>query len=253
MQAYNNGEGGYDVYYNCPIANALPFDYTGASDFVVCKPCDSASDGLPGYTFHGMLAIEVFQNGLPVSITKKESYAIVNTDRRNGIQSSLIKSWNRVAPVDTMYISAGCADTYRNYGKAFEGKNVIVVIINPDLAIHERNYDNNASSLPISIGNGSAVVDLSALDENVPHAATNLTATISKGKVKILTLNWDCPYHEPTYVYHDFTLRQDGVVIATGFDTSSYQLTLTNGQKHLYEIIINIKGLGSSPPITIKI
>lgn len=241
------------VAYDCPIANNTPFDYTGIHDLLICRPCDGLVDEYyGGYNFPGMLAIEVFQNGLPVVSAGKQNFALFPGDNKVGFDWNSVKNYN-VINGDTSVLYPGTSDVYKNVVPANEGKYVIVAIVNPDKILDESNYDNNASHLPINVSGINVTVDESALGDNKPHPATNLTYSKPPGKVKTLTLDWDCPYHSPLYIYHNFTLKQDGIVIATGFDTSNYTITLQNGQKHTYEIIINVSGLGSSEPISKKI
>lgn len=253
------------LLYGCIIENAAPIDYSGQNDFVVCKPCDGIENTLTGnYEFPGIISIVTYQNGLPIAETIKQVFDIFPTYFTAGYDFNQQIRWdypNGIYNPDYMFIAAGTADKYNNRAFVKEGKNLIVVEVNPDLKITETNYNNNVSTLPVNVGPiafttssgimGKASLDLSAIEENKAHAVINLTAVISR-KYKTLTLDWDCPYHEPFYVKHYFTIKENGVVIADKVEHSEFVKTYKgNLRQATYEVTVTVVGLGTSPPTTI--
>ncbi len=241
MNVYNiNGIN--KLFYPCPIANALPFDYTGKHDFVSCVPCDGVYNGY-NWDFPGMLTIEVFKNGLPTYAVNKTEFYVLNTDEKNGFDYNLAPGYG----VDTMSISAGAADLYFNEVNIADGKQVIVALINPEKLIIESNYNNNASSLPVNIAGLTVSVDLSALVENKSLPAANFAAKFKSEKgIKSVKLSWNDVYDLPIWVYHNFTIRKNGKLLTDGITEHSYIDTVSNNQKNLYELTVNVRGLESS-------
>jgi hypothetical protein len=260
----NETTGMAELTYNCPIANKAPIDYSGQNDFVVCMPCDGITNETSAqYQFEGMLSIVTFQNGLPIGETIKQSFWVTPTDWMVGYNYNQQVRWDVTDGLYNnkyMMIPAGTADSYGNRAPVKEGKCLIVVEINPDLLITESNYNDNVSTLPVNISSltdsvGTAVLDLSAIDENKTHPPTNIIITKNfKGANKTITLDWDCPYHAPIYVKHWFTLKKNGVVIADKFDESIFVDTVPGSFKSAtYEIIIHVTGLGESQPTNITV
>lgn len=247
---FTDQEGDTVLRYSCWIANGAPVDYSGKNDFVVCRSCDGIKDttGYDSYNFPGVLSIVTFQDGLPIGETIKQRFFVANTDVKNGVVWSRLKQYGQ----DTMFISAGAADEYLNRAEVRAGKNVIVVTVNPDGAITETNTDNNVSTLPVVVnalsGTGGRF-DLSAIDENKTHPATEFTA-VYLGRIKgknTIKLDWECPYHEPIYVKHWFTVKRDGAIIADHVENSNYTDVFNgNFKSTTYEVAITVPGLGQS-------
>lgn len=238
--------------YPCWIANNTPFDYTGKNDFVVCRPCDGIPvDGQQGsYDFPGMLSITTFQNGLPVFEVIKQRFFLVRHEAKNGFNWIAAKTYG----ADTMFLNPGTADNYVNRAKTTQGKQLVVVEINPDLLITESNYQNNVSTLPININGTETVLDLSAIDENKTHAATDLTGYHLAKNIKKVFLQWHCPYHSPFYVKHWFTIYKNGVLLEDHVQASNYVDDVSGAFKQAtYEVFINVPGLGRSAGQTITI
>ncbi len=253
------------VTYTCPIANGASLDYSGQNDFVINKAEDGFVNGSGGYYYLGMISITTFKNGLPVGQVIKTSFDIEATDSKIGYNPDLQINYN--APffpnAPFMFIPAQTADVYTNRAIARSGKILVVVEVNPDLEVHESNYNNNVSSLPlnVTIGTsannllGSAVKDESARLENKTHPPTNVIVTKKfTGKDKFVKLDWECPYHEPIYVKHWFTVKKNGVVVADKIDNSDYtEIIRGNYTTSTYQIIINVVGLGASSPTSVQV
>lgn len=257
--ALENNE--HQLSYNCFIANGAPFDYSGKNDFVSDRSEDAIQEYVgSSYTFPGMLSITTFQNGLPVGEVVKQHFWVGASDSKIGYD------WRQhhYYDGDTMAIQAGTADLYMNRAKVKNGKNLIVVEINPDLVITESNYNNNVSVLPVNVDltpvastnwTGTAVLDKSAIEENKTHPASNIVITKNfKGANKTITLDWDCPYHAPIWVKHWFTIKKNGAIIADKLEHSEYTDYVSGSFKSAnYEIIIHVVGLGDSQPTIIKV
>lgn len=245
-----NSDGTKYLLYNCPVANIAPQQADHKTDLVIDMIADGIAIGTGGYAFKGFLGRALFQNGLPVFPVIKEVFRVENSDYRNGFNYALEKYYSG----DTMAIGAQAADNYSNRakvlqnedGSAKDGKYLLVVEINPDRLIYETNYDNNISTLPFKVQNGIATVDLSAIDENKTQPATELTGVRAKGKIY---LDWECPYHEPIYVRHWFTVYKNGALLADNLLSS--QFVDKGGKKATYTIFINVPGLGRSAGVSI--
>jgi hypothetical protein len=239
--------------YSCWIANQAQANPTGANDFV----SKMSEDGIPStiyygyYDFNGMLSITAFQFGFPISQVEKQSFAVYPTDYKNGVNPSELRTYG----VDTMYINGGSADLYLNRAPVNQGKNLIVVEINPDRQIFETNYDDNVSTLPVNVNGNQGVLDLSAIAENQTIPASELTAVRSRSKGKTyVDLDWHCVYHTPIYVSHYFTVKRNGVIVATNLEHSEFTDSFNgNPQSTTYTITITVKGLGESTPITVTV
>lgn len=241
--------------YNCPIANIA--QQGTQNDFVV----DMSNDGIPigsgGYNFPGLLAISIFQDGLPVFPVKKETFQNQTTAFKNNYNWNIHTTYQW----DTAFIHAQGADRYINTVQVKgsdtpeDSKYLVVVEVNPELFIRESRYDNNVSVLPARISDGIGYLDFSATDENKTRSATNLTGIYNgKGKSKHVALDWDCPYHEPIYVKHWFTVKRNGIIIAENLHDSQYSDPVTgNFRVAKYEVIVNVPGLGASLPSSINV
>jgi hypothetical protein len=263
------GETEPHMSYPCFIANGADYknNPNGKNDFV----SDRSEDGIQeevgsDYIFPGMLSIVTFQDGLPIGEVKKQSFWVEPSDAKVGYNWDYPEDGGdrRVYDNDTMSIPAGTADLYSNEAKVRHGKNLIVVEINPDLLITESNYNNNVSVLPVNVNLtpvagtgwiGIATLDTSAIEANKTHPAKDVVVTKNfKGASKYITIDWQCPYHEPIYVKHWFTLKKNGVVVKDKFDESIYTDYVSGSFKSAtYEITIHVTGLGSSPPTTITV
>lgn len=243
-------DGTKHLIYNCPIGNKAPQRADHKSDLVIDMIADGIVTGTGGYAFKGFLGRALFQNGLPVFPVVKEVFRVENSDYTNGFNYSLEGHYG----ADTMAIGARAADNYTNRarvvqnedGSAKDGKYLLVVEINPDRLVYETNYDNNISTLPFTVQSGAAALDLSATDENKTHPATGLTGVRAKGRI---LLDWECPYHEPIYVKHWFTIYKNGVLLKDNIEDSNYEDK--GGKKAEYTIFINVPGLGRSPGTSI--
>jgi hypothetical protein len=253
------------VNYSCWIANKLPDNpseyYTGQHDFVV----NMAEDGIynetsNSYNFPGMLSIITFQNGLPIGEVQKQRFYVIPTDFRQEINPYGIVLYGE----EFMAIQAGTSDNYVNKAKVKNGLNLVVVEVNPDLEIRERNYTNNVSTLPLNVTLGvvnsnnilgHAVVDLSAIDNNKTIPPNNVVVTKNfQGRNKFVTIDFSCPYHEPIYVKHWFTIKKNGVIVADHIDESVYTEQVSgNYRTATYTIITTVVGLGQSTPTTITV
>lgn len=241
------------IGYNCPIGNKAPIDTTGKNDFVVCRSCDGIYNTYYGsYDFPGMLAIELFKDGLPVSSGVKNNFFVSNTDMTEEFYNSLRQGYKfRNYGADTMWIGAGRGDIYTNWIPVEgNGKFVLVAIINPDGVIHERDNENNAGSLPLNIVDYNGSYDITALETNKTKPATNFNAKFS-GKDKTITLTWSCPY-DAKPVYHYAVIKKDDIIIADDFYGHTFTEKVSNNQKHTYSITIDVLGLGESIPVTTK-
>jgi len=266
LVTYSTIPGGADVVVNYPcwIANGGTIDYeNGKDDFVSCRSCDGiVLEQYGDYKFPGMLSVTTFQNGLPVGNVQKQSFFLEASDYKLEYDISRTPYYG----YDYMSIPAGTADIYANRAKVVSGKNLVVVEINPDLLITESNYNNNVSVLPLNtvitststnIGSivGKSFLDLSAIEENKTHPPTNLTAVKNlKTSNKTVSLNWDCPYHDPFYVKHYFTIKKNGIVIADKVADSAYIDNILGGFKTTtYEITTTVIGLGQSSTTSIVV
>ncbi len=248
-----NQSGELMLRYNCWIANQAEADYTGANDFV----SKMSEDGIPStiyygyYDFQGMLSITTFQNGLPIAQIEKQSFAVYPTDYKIGVNPNELRTYG----ADTMYINSQSADLYLNRARVNQGKNVIVVEVNPDKQIYETNYNDNVSTLPVNVVGSQGFLDLSAINENltIPPSELTATRTRSKGKTYVF-LDFNCPYHEPIYVKHYFTIKRNGVVIATNLEHSEFT-DVINGNPQIinYQITTTVTGLGESASTTITV
>lgn len=246
-------QGNQMLRYSCWIANKASVDYLGANDFV----SKMSEDGIPSsvyygyYDFQGILSITTFQNGLPIAQIEKQSFAVYPTDYKNGVNPQQLRTYG----ADTMYINAGSADLYLNRARVNQGKNLIVVEINPDLQIFETDYTDNVSTLPVNVQGAQGVLDLSVIDENktIPPSNIYFERTRVKGKTKVF-LNWDCPYHEPFYVKHWFTVKRNGQIVYDGEDVSEFtDLFNGNPQITIYTITTTVKAIGESIPVTLTV
>jgi len=252
------------VDYYCWIANKLstnPTDYyTGVYDFV----CNPEEDGIynesnNSYNFPGMLSIVTFQNGLPIGEVIKQRFRLIPTDFRVEMDPYSII----IYPEPLMALQSGTADNYDNKAKVRSGLNLVVVEINPDLEITERDYTNNVSTLPLNVtfspiqGNviGSAVVDTEAILDNRTRTPNNIVVTKKfTGRDKFIKLDWDCPYHSPIYVKHYFTVKKNGVVVAEKLPDSEYIETVSGNYRNAnYEITTTVVGLRESFPLTVVV
>ncbi len=260
------------VDYFCYIANKLPANpaeyYTGQHDFV----SNMAEDGIynptnNSYNFPGMLSIVTFcpdENGyyLPIGEVIKQRFHVIPTDFRQEIDPYSIVLYDSDI---FMAIQAGTADNYDNKAKAQEGKNLVVIEVNPDLEIEETDYTNNVSTLPLNItfqpiaGNvvGHGTVDLSILNELkvVPPSNTIVTKTKVRGE-RFVKLDWGCPYHghgeHPFYAKHWFTVKRNGVIIYDKEDLSEFTDKIQgNPASVTYTITTTVTGLGTSAPTTV--
>ena len=249
--------------YSCYIANGAQIDYSGANDFIV----DRVADGIPqetngDYLFPGMLSITTFQNGLPIGEVIKQSFWVAPTNQKIGFDDTLARD-HRLDNPNNMFIWAGTADLYFNKARVNQGKNLIVVEINPQLEINESNYTNNVSTLPVnvdltqSIYNwvGIGILDLSAISENQTIPPSNPIVTKNfQGANKFINIDFDCPYHEPIYVKHYFTIRKNGVIVADKIDHSEYRETFKgNYRTATYTITTTVIGLGESTPLIVTV
>lgn len=256
------------VDYSCWIANKLPINptdyYTGQYDFV----CNPEEDGIynessNSYNFPGMLSITTFcpdESGyyLPIGEVIKQRFRLIPTDFRQELDPYSIIIYNE----PLMALQTGTADNYDNKAKVKAGKNLVVVEINPDLEITERDYTNNVSTLPLNVtfqpiqGNvvGSAVIDLSIITENKTAPPSNIIITKKfTGKEKYIKIDFHCPYHD-NYVKHYFTVKKNGVVVEPKLLESEYKETITgNYRTATYEITTTVIGLGTSLPTTVTI
>jgi len=250
--------------YSCWIANQAPRPTEGdlsRNDFV----SKMSEDGIPStiyygyYDFEGMLSITTFQNGLPIAQIEKQSFAVYPTDYKVGVNPNELRMYG----ADTMYINSGSADLYVNRGRVNQGKNVIVVEVNPDRQINETNYDDNVSTLPVNVVGSQGFLDLSALAENQTIPPSDIRAPRSRNKGKTyVALDWNCPYHahkptpdsEPIYVKHYFTVKRNGVAIATNLEHSEFT-DVINGNPQIinYTITTTVTGLGESVPASITV
>jgi hypothetical protein len=262
------------LHYSCFIANGAPIDYTGQNDFVVCMPCDGITNEQSAqYQFPGMISIVTFQDGLPIGEVIKQSFWVLPTDWMTGYDYNQQIRWDVTDGLYNqryMFIAAGTADNYGNHALIKEGKNLIVVEINPDLLITESNYNNNVSTLPVNVGpltnnQGKALLDLTAIEANKTRPAFNVVVTKNfKGADKYVNLNWDCAYHDGVllpngeitkyYVKHHFTVKRNGVVIAENLEPSELKIKEDGRFKSAeYSITIHVTGLGFSPPTTVTV
>jgi hypothetical protein len=246
------------ITYNCPIANKAPQTANGQNDFVVNKVEDGIVDGYGDYNFQGLLSITSFQNGLPIGQVIKQTFDVDPTD----LKSDYNFQYEILYGDPFMSIPARTADLYINRAIVKSGKVVVVVEVNPDGLINEPNQSNNVSTLPINVtingtSNeflGSAVLDLSALDENktIPPSEITYTRTRSKGKTYVF-LDWHCAYHEPIYAKHHFTVKRNGIIVYDNQDISQFT-DVINGNPQIvnYEITITT-GLGTSAPASVTV
>jgi len=251
--------------YSCWIANSKDangnFDYSGSSDFVV----DMSEDGIPinvlsgDYNFDGMLSITTFQNGLPIAQVEKQRFYVTPTDFRVGHNYLSMRQYG----VDTMYIPCGTSDEYVNRAKVKGGKNLIVIEINPDNQIVERDYTDNVSVLPVNVTFGTfagvrigtGVLDQSAIAENVTIPPSNIVVTKNfQGRNKFVKIDWDCPYHSPRYVKHHFTVKKNGIIVEPKIDHSEYtEIVKGNYQTSIYTITTTVIGLGTSSNVNVTV
>jgi len=251
--------------YSCWVANKKGpdgnFDYSGASDFVV----KMSEDGIPinplsgDYNFPGMLSITTFQNGLPIAQVEKQRFYVTPTDFMIGHDYFAMRQYG----ADTMSIPCGTSDEYVNRAKVRGGKNLIVVEINPDKLIVERDYTDNVSVLPVNVTFGTfagvrvgtGVLDHSAILENQAHPVTNIVPTKNfQGANKFVSLDWDCPYHEPIYVKHWFTIKKNGNILADNIESSNFTEKIKGSYRtSVYEVFVTVKGLGTSLATTITV
>jgi len=251
--AFFDVNGNLMLRYSCWIANQSQPNPSGVNDFV----SKMSEDGIPStvyygyYDFEGMLSITTFQNGLPVAQIEKQSFAVYPTDYKNGVIPSELRTYG----ADTMYINAGTADLYLNRARVNQGKNVIVVEVNPDKQIFETNYNDNVSTLPVNVSGNQGFLDLSAIADNQTIPPSELTAIRSRNKGKtIVDLDWDCVYHDPIYVKHYFTVRRNGNIVADNLEHSEFtDIFNGNPQSTAYSVTITVIGLGESVPTLITV
>jgi hypothetical protein len=245
--------------YSCPIANIAQQMADGSTDFVVNKEEDGFVNGSGGYNFEGMLSITTFQNGLPVGEVIKQTFDVTPTHTKLDFNYLLENYYEE----PFMAIPARTADMYTNRAVVRSGKQVVVIEVNPNLLINESNYENNISTLPINVtitgtdNNflGTAVLDLSALAENQTIPPSDLRAPRSRNKGKTyVALDWNCPYHahrptpesEPIYVKHYFTVKRNGVAIATNLEHSEFTDVINGNPQTINYTITTTTGLGES-------
>jgi hypothetical protein len=253
------------VNYACWIANKLPENpadyYTGQYDFVVNPVEDGIfNESSNSYDFPGMLSIVTFQNGIPIGEVIKQRFRLIPTDFRTEMDPYSII----IYPDTLMALQAGTADNYTNKAKVRNGLNLVVVEINPDLEITERDYTNNVSTLPLNVTLtttatqnvlGRAVVDTEAILDNRTRTPDSLVVTKNfRGRDKFVKLDWECPYHEPIYVKHYFTVKKNGVVVAPKLSDSNYIDTISgNYRTATYEITTTVVGLRESFPLSVTV
>jgi len=249
--------------YPCHIANIAEFDITGQNDLVI----DRVADGIPevetgDYLMEGMLSITTFRNGLPYAKVEKQSFWVASNVYAMGFDDLLGINYGLINE-NYMWIWAQTADLYYNKAKVPLGKSLIVIEFNPDKFINESNYNNNIATLPVNVipqtiyqWNAIGHLDLSAIEENktIPPSNIIVTRRVERGK-KIVKLDWSCPYHEPNYVKHWFTVKRDGVIKYDGKDLSEFEDKTIQGNPHtlVYTITTTVKGLGESVPITVTV
>lgn len=250
------------LQYSCYIANGAPIDYSGQNDFAV----NMEEDGIileenGDYNFPGMLSIVTFQNGLPIAETIKQTFWLGPNQTK--LEYDDLLGTNFIYPF--MGLPAGTGDLYYNKAKVKPGLNLIVVEINPDLEINETNYNNNVSTLPVNVTMGtnsyftywvgSATVDTEAILNNRTIPPSNVIITKKfTGRDKFVKLDWECPYHEPIYVKHWFTVKKNGIVVADKIDHSEYiEIVSGNYRAATYTITTTVVGLGVSTPISVTV
>jgi hypothetical protein len=251
-------DGSINLSYQCDIANgkkdsafALNPDYTGKSDFVVCKPCDGIVNQYSGsYDFPGMLSIMLFKDGKVVGEKIKQTFDVVNSGE---VDNYNWRAGQHYYGNDTMYIFNGCRDEYRNKirvpmleGMAVPGKYVVRVEINPDKLITESNYKDNTSLLPVSINGMTVTLDTSALSLQMPQAAQWLEYKLLKGKVKGVSLKWTNTQCQ------NYCIEKNGAMIKVWYNDTSF-IDPTGHRGDVYRIRSNNWGLGNvfNNPVTI--
>ena len=246
------------ITYSCPIANIAPQVADGSTDFVVDKVASGIANGSGGYDFPGLLSITTFQNGLPVGQVIKQTFDVSPTHVKNDFDWTLENYYDE----PFMAIPARTADMYTNRAIVRSGKQVIVVEVNPDGLFEETDTTNNISTLPINVtisgaSNellGTAVLDLSALDENKTIPPSEIVVTKNfQGRNKFVKIDWHCPYHEPIYVKHHFTVRKNGVIVADKIDHSEFTDFVKGNFTSATYTITTTTALGTSTPITVTV
>jgi hypothetical protein len=246
------------ITYSCPIANKAPQTINGQNDFVVNKVEDGIVDGYGDYNFQGLLSITSFQNGLPIGQVIKQTFDVDPTD----LKSDYNFQYEILYDEPFMSIPARTADMYINRAIVKSGKVLVVVEVNPDGLINEPNRTNNVSTLPINVtingtSNeflGSAVLDMSVIDENKTVPPSDFIVTKNfQGRNKFVKLDWHCPYHEPFYVKHWFTVKKNGVVVADKIDHSEYVETVKGNYQNSVYTVTTTTVLGKSTPVTVTV
>lgn len=244
-------DGTIDFIYQCDIANgkkdsafALAPDYSGKSDFVVCKPCDGIQTQYNGsYNFPGMLSIMLFKDGKVVSEKIKQTFDVVNSGEVDGYNW---RAGQWYYGNDTMYIFHGCRDEYQNKIKVpsinavpVTGKYVLRTEINPDKVITESNYKDNTSLLPVYINGMTVTLDTSALSLQTPEKAQWIECKLLKGKLgKGVSLKWT------NTGCQNYCIERNGQMIKVWYDSTAFVDPLGT-RSSVYRIRSNNWGLGN--------
>jgi hypothetical protein len=243
-------DGTIDLAYPCHIANGkkdsaqfLDIDYSGKSDFVVCKPCDGIQTQYSGsYDFPGMLSIMLFKDGKVVGEKIKQTFDIYSMGEVDGYNW---RAGQHYYGADTMYLFPGTWDEYFNKikvpsvsGVAVPGKYVVRVEINPDKLITESNYKDNTSFLPVSISGTTVTLDTSALSLQMPQPAQWIEYKLLKGKVKGVSLKWSNTQCQ------NYCIEKNGVMIKVWYNDTTY-VDPTGHRGDTYRIRSNNWGLGN--------
>jgi hypothetical protein len=241
--------------YDCPIINIATQRKDGLNDFILPTTMGTYDPTIRGYLYEGVLGLSLFKNGLPVWNNYKRGYNVINTNRSDIAQDSLVRYYG----ADTTFISAQFGDVYRNFVPlpfvnngtliADTGKYLLVVHVNPQQRFTESNYSNNISTLPVTVGlNNTVVIDEAAIQANRVNSPIRITATANniRGK-KSVTLNMECPYHG-TGVYHEFQIKKNGVIVQDDWylETWTDNNVQGNPKNSIYEASIKIDGLQQS-------
>ena len=230
------------VSYDCPIEN---ISAQGKENDFVLDLSDNGTANGSGYYIDGLLSLALFQNSLPVMPELKQSFQLQTTSVKVGYDWKLHTNYQW----DTSFIHAQALDKYRNMVRVPEGNGtyILAVQVNPNKKFFETDYTNNVSTLPFRIENDAIYLEPTLTGKALP--VTDLTATYSlRGKDKNVFLDWECPYHEPIYVTHSFTIYKNGVLLADHIHESNFTDYVKGSTRNIstYEVFINVVGLERS-------
>jgi hypothetical protein len=210
-------------YYDCLIANGVqgeawdttennPITRSGAQDYIV----QGGIQQIP-------LTITTYADGDVYMGRKKDEFYYTPTDRRlnaaNGINHH----------GDTSFIWWGWGDNYNNTAIIPETDGLYVIAVSMD-------YGTNptTSLLPIRVSGNEVVTDTTAIVANSALPASNIQATLQKGKYKGVNITWE----GNAYAY---CIERDGQMIAVWQDIRTF--FDHNGNKNsVYRIISRNQG-----------